>query len=433
MRMKTILLGAAACVALVGPALGQDAPKKHHETLEQRLERMERTVRDQQNEIQTLRTQLPGKTSAPATAQAPAEPQVTAAQFEALQSQVYEQAAASKSTASGWWNDTKITGRMYYNITNVSQSRDHVGQAANGTSFDIKRFYLGVDHKFDDVFSANLTTDFTYDSGPASATQLYLKKAYLQAKLSDAAVFRLGAADLPWVPFAEDLYGYRYIENTLIDRTKFGTSADWGVHFSGKLYDGVINYAISAVDGAGYKKPFRSNGIDVEGRVNANIDDFTIGLGGYVGKLGKDVEGVSATHTATRFNAIAAYTNDIVRVGVEYFLANNWNNVTTAASDSADGFSLFGSYKFASQWSVFGRYDWTKPSRDVNAPLKDNYFNVGISYSPAKIVDFALVYKRDKADNGFLSTSNGTIGGLAQALGSNGTYDEIGLFGQVRW
>jgi hypothetical protein len=65
--------------------------------------------------------------------------------------------------------------------------------------------------------------------------------------------------------------------------------------------------------------------------------------------------------------------------------------------------------------------------------LKDNYFNVGISYSPAKIVDFALVYKRDKADNGFLSTSNGTIGGLAQALGSNGTYDEIGLFGQVRW
>jgi hypothetical protein len=35
------------------------------------------------------------------------------------------------------------------------------------------------------------------------------------------------------------------------------------------------------------------------------------------------------------------------------------------------------------------------------------------------------VYKRERANHGFLSTSNGTIGGAL-----DGTYDEIGLFGQ---
>ncbi|MBW8785312.1 MAG: hypothetical protein JF593_14555, partial [Novosphingobium sp.] len=60
--------------------------------------------------------------------------------------------------------------------------------------------------------------------------------------------------------------------------------------------------------------------------------------------------------------------------------------------------------------------------------LRDNYFNLGIQWEPVKIVDLALVYKRDAVDRGTLATSNGTIGGSV-----NGTYDEVGLFGQVRF
>jgi hypothetical protein len=58
--------------------------------------------------------------------------------------------------------------------------------------------------------------------------------------------------------------------------------------------------------------------------------------------------------------------------------------------------------------------------------VKDHYFNVGVDYKPIAPLDFALVYKRDRANNGFISTSNGNIGGL-----DRGTYDEIGLFGQL--
>jgi len=140
---------------------------------------------------------------------------------------------------------------MYFDLTNITQEQDGSRVQPTGTGFDIKRFYIGIDHKFNDTFSGNVTTDFQYSSA-ISSTELYLKKAYLQAKFSDALVVRLGSTDLPWVPFAEDMYGYRYVENTLIDRTKFGTSADWGVHASGKLAGGMISYAAAAVDGAGY-------------------------------------------------------------------------------------------------------------------------------------------------------------------------------------
>ncbi len=46
------------------------------------------------------------------------------------------------------------------------------------------------------------TTDFQY-VGNDGVTNVYIKKAYVQAKLSDALVFRAGSADLPWVPFVE--------------------------------------------------------------------------------------------------------------------------------------------------------------------------------------------------------------------------------------
>jgi hypothetical protein len=353
-----------------------------------------------------------------------------------------EVAAAVPKPKTGWWDNTSVSGRMYYNVSNIDMKSNGVTPAGapNGTNFDIKRFYIGIDHKFNNTFSANITTDFNYDSGPAGATQLYIKKAYLQAKLSDALTFRLGSADLPWVPFVEDTYGQRYIENVMVDYNKFGTSADWGVHVLGKFplaKDVSISYAGAAINGMGYKKPGfiagvnRSKGIDLEGRVNLNVHDFVLAVGGYSGKLGNDVEGTPTFHTATRFDALAAYNGKHIRIGGEYFHASDWNDVkqsNPALTNGSDGWSGWAQYKFNDQFALFGRYDWVKPKKNTAPTLEENYFNVGVQYEPVKIVDFALLYKRDKVDNGTISTQNGTIGGSI-----NGTYDEVGLWGQFRW
>ncbi|HET7575996.1 MAG TPA: porin [Sphingomicrobium sp.] len=384
--------------------------------------------------------------ASPAVAQSapPSQDDIAAlrAQIQAMQTQLdrlqADQAAAPpvavppKPAAPDWWDDTKISGKAFFNVSTIDQKSDGADSSANGTQAELKRFYLGVDHKFNDTFSANLTTDFRYGTnGTSKDVLVYVKKAYVQAKLSPAFFVRVGSADLPWVPFAEGLYGYRFVENELIDRTKFGTSADWGVHVGGSLANGLVSYAASAINGAGYKTLSRSsNTIDLEGRISVNpIKPITLGVGAYTGKLGKSADNLpdSATpHRATRFNAIAAYTDKRLRAGIEYFAAKNWNNVNTLASDKSNGWSAFASFAFTPKIAVFGRYDWVKPSRDLNPDLKDRYFNIGLNYKPIPPLDLALVYKRDRATDGFISTSNGTIGGL-----DRGTYDEIGLFGQI--
>jgi hypothetical protein len=233
----------------------------------------------------------------------------------------------------------------------------------------------------------------------------------------------------------ENLYGYRYVENTLIDRTKFGTSADWGAHILGTLADGLIDYQLSVINGAGYKNaPIggganRSKSVDVEGRVNLNYDGFVLGVGGYSGKLGRDSEGAAPTyHIANRFDAVAAYSTGDINVGVEYFKANDWDNVATATTDSSEGVSGFASYRFAPQFAVFGRYDYLTPNQKTNSRLHGNYYNLGVTWAPVKNVDLSLVYKRDQASHGTIATSNGTIGGTA-----NGAYSEVGLFTQLKW
>jgi Phosphate-selective porin O and P len=388
------------------------------------------------------------------------------AQIAALQAQVNQLQAAQQAQAAqvaavaaapvpvppapaapGWWGSTTISGKSFFNVSNISQhSTDLAGNTVdnvqNGTQTELKRFYVGVDHKFNDIFSANITTDFRYNAnGTSKDVLVYVKKAFLQAKFNPAVAVRIGAADLPWVPFAESVYGYRFVENTLIDRTKFGTSTDWGVHVLGGFGNGLVNYQVSAIDGNGYKTLTRSsNTIDLEGRVDVHpIKNIVFAAGGYTGKLGKSNDTVNVNHRATRFNALAAYTDKRIRAGVEYFTARNWNNIVTSPeptpapltrNDSAHGWSAFGSFAFTPKISAFARYDWVKPTRNVGAltdgTVKDHYFTAGVDYKPIPPLDFALVYKRERTNNGFINTSNGTIGGL-----DHGTYDEIGLFGQL--
>src|SRR6185369_8543220 len=169
-------------------------------------------------------------TATPALAQsaAPTAEDIAAlrAQIQALQAQVDKLQAAQatqaaqaasapvpvpplKKEAPGWFANTSISGKAFLNVSTISQS--HTDLAGNetkdiqqGTQTELKRFYIGIDHKFNDMFSANVTTDFRYNSnGTSKDVLVYLKKAYLQAKFAPELWVRVGEADLPWVPFEE--------------------------------------------------------------------------------------------------------------------------------------------------------------------------------------------------------------------------------------
>jgi hypothetical protein len=502
----SLLAGASVGAAMIafGAAPSFAAKPVHHAK--------HRPVAHRSSEIEALRAQVEALTarldaqesnSAQATAAinnaqaqaaaANSAAQAAEAQAAAVQSavpgQVKTALASQPKPKPQWFDSTSISGRAYFNFSNVSQKLNGIrpagGVSGNGTGFDIKRFYLGIDHTFSPVFSANLTMDISNVVGntsnynfpgapsngsttiPASCVTgtaactipgqtisnnvalvgrgFYVKKAYLQAKLNPAFIIRAGSADLPWVPWVEGQYGYRHIENVLIDRTNFGTSADWGLHVLGDLAGGLISYQFSAIDGGGYRNVKVTKTVDFEGRVSMAYKGFFAGVGGYTGKRGNDTQSVDLTlpvgldhvRNATRIDAAGGYKSKLFTIAGEYFHAKNWNNTTSLAQDKSDGYSVFGSVNFYKTFSVFGRYDWEKPSKELNPTLKDDYFNAGIQWEPVKIVDLAIVYKHEKINNinGIASYAYGfqNAPGLSVPIGGRLVNSEIGLFGQLRF
>ncbi|KQZ77610.1 porin [Rhodanobacter sp. Root561] len=324
-------------------------------------------------------------------------------------------------------NNTTLSGRMYFDVTSIDQKNSDTGKTnASGLGIDVKRFYLGVDHKFNDIWSMNLTTDFNYVSGDGE-TNLFVKKAYVQGKFDQAAVFRIGSADMPWIPFVENYYGFRYVEPTTTDRLKYGNSADWGLHLGGEIGAGKsLNYAVSVVNGNGYKNPGRSKGVDVEGRVGfVPFENMVVAVGGYSGHRGQETQLTDAQNTAQRGDLMVAYASDAFRLGAEYFTARNWNNVLTTATDKADGYSLWGSVAIADGVNLFARYDNAKLSKTLDSANKDVYYNAGVEFQVTKGFKLAGVWKHEKADK--------SVGTPAPLHVQNVKTNEIGVFGEVRF
>lgn len=425
----SVIALAAACAWAV-PAHAEDADTA---AIQQQLSEMQAQMAAMAAKMEALQGQLNDAKAQAAAAEAKASDATQVAQAataSAEEAKTSSDSAGVLAKAASWAADTKISGRMYYNISHVSADDALGNKVENQGGFQIKRFYVGVDHKFDDTFSGNVTMDISkVDNGGKNVGYgFYVKKAYLEAKLAKQLKLRLGATDMPWIPYVEGVYGYRHVEKTLTDLDSFGTSSDWGVHAMGSFADGVVSYAVSAVDGGGYRNPQFTKTVDLEGRVSIKYHGLNAAIGGYTGKLGQDVDGAIPYRTASRFNALLAYKDKVggmpVTIGGEYFTAKNWKVALASPEDKAEGYSLFASISPVDQWSVFGRYDHIKPFKDTAPLMKDEFTMLGVQYSPAHIVDFALAYKHDSAKGGL------KIGNLGSGQQKR---DEIGLFGQFRF
>ena len=450
------------------------------------------------SEVESLKAQLAEEVQARRALEARADAAATLAvaartelsrEIDTLPAKIKADGAAATPTPGGWAG-TRVGGIVFADVSHISQKTPGAVAATstaaasngypgvNGNSIDIKRAYLIFEHTFDKVYSANVTTDLIYD-GTARSTQLFLKKAYLQARYSDALVIRAGNMELPWVPFVEGVEGYRFVENALIDRIKYGTTTDASLNISGQLpVRGLkLGYSVSALDGSGFKMPGngtsnRARTLDVEGRFNATLGPVTAAVGGYSGNLGRNSQGAAYNHTVSRVNALLAYATPAFRVGVEYVRVRNYTGVTTVAPVKAqgEGYSAFGSVRLGDHFNLFGRYDAVKPEVDVassstrgNSATRDAYWNFGLDYQPIPAIDIALVYKHERVTGGLFTTTNGaaapptltpylaSVGatglsdlttpnpapsgsGIIGALtGQTGTYDELGIFTQYKF
>jgi len=363
-------------------------------------------------------------------------------------------AAAAGANAQSWTDQGfSIGGRTYMDISSNELTINGAKSGVkNGIGFDVKRVYFQVDKKFNDLFSAQLQTDVSPVAG--NGQSLYVKKAYIKASFSPAFEVSLGSNEMPWVPYAESIQGQRYLENTLLEqnntgaRGTFGTSADWGVHVAGKLND-VFSYQVSAINGNGYRDTARSKTMDFEGRLSGKIDQWNFAVGGYMGKRGQSKYGaativtpasgstpavykenlIATPHSAKRFNYLAAFVGDRLKVGVEGFAATDWAtasiiDVTPAhvAGDKAEGQSVYGSYRVTPAYMVYARYDAVKPSKKLAPRNKGDYYNFGVQTSPLKGITLTAVIKHDRFD-----------AFSAAGARTRTEFTEVGVFTEIRY
>jgi hypothetical protein len=485
------LLGGASLAALLAAGLAgqaQAAAKHHHRVVvinhiaedEAKIDSLTSTVSDLENRLNdaTTAVRLANAAAQAASAkadQAEADAQAMRGELEGQIQTVpgeIQQAEAANKPKPSWADNTKLGVTIFDDLSYIHQTPTTVGKTsgtpmvkANGYGDDIKRAYISIDHTFNSTYSANLTLDFapnpiilnggTFGTGTLQGSEV-VKYAYVQGAYSPMFIVQLGAEKTPWIPFVEDIYGYRFIDKVMIDQNKYGNSSDWGANVHGDLGNGLFDYSVSLVDGAGYKNPIRSDSMDVEGRANVNWHGFVFALGGYSGDLSNNTTLPTTNpatppvffQTANRWDALLAYTDPRIRAGVEYFEASDWKVTTKVTPDRSEGWSIFGSYMFIPQWSVFGRYDWLEPSEDLDAPERYEYADVGINYEPAKNLDFALVYKHEAVQDaikGGYTDNTTTLGAQSLATfsplagfnahGSNtgGDWDEFGIYSQFKW
>ncbi|HEX4961456.1 MAG TPA: carbohydrate porin [Thermoanaerobaculia bacterium] len=316
--------------------------------------------------------------------------------------------------------------RVYADISSKENKDEATGKKStdSGEGVDVKRTYFTFTHQFDSVWSAQFQSDIG-DIG-ARRYDVFVKKAYVQAQITPLATFRLGAADTPVIPFVESVYGLRYVEQVITDRLSFGTSAEWGFHILGN--SPLWGYQFTVGNGKGYSNPTRTKSVDYEGRISVTpVPGLVLAVGGYSGKLGNDTDATPALHTATRTDALVGFSNSFFKIGGQYFQSDNWRNTTTVATDKADGYSVWGQVNFNPEWSIFGRYDAAKPSKDLKPNLKETYYNAGLQWTINKAFAASLVYKYDEVKGGTFSTGDaGSLGSVNAA--SKGKFQEIGIY-----
>lgn len=290
---------------------------------------------------------------------------------------------------------TQVGATLFLDASRIDRSTDGA-PARREDGADLKRFYLDLRHRFGDVWSMRVTTDVNWlrDEDPSD---VWVKHAYLEGRFSRAFALRLGSAPLPWAGFANHWYGYRYVDKELVTRNRFGGSADWGAHALGTVAAGHLQYAVSAVTGAGYKKPRTGDGVDVEARLAWQPGAHTVlGLGGYRGRLAEDTGPQPARHVARRWDLLAAYADARWRLGVQYFRAEDWKQVSVPRGDAAHGWSAWASVQLAPAWSLFVRHDRVRPDAWLDPLRHERYSNLGVEWHPRRWLRLAAVCKRER-------------------------------------
>ena len=252
----------------------------------------------------------------------------------------------------------KIGGVTYFDFISSDDS----------TAFNFQRQYFGYGGDISDQVSFKILFDVGR-SDPDTRLTTYLKKAQVNYK-SSFGKFNFGLIGMNTYGIQESNWGYRFIEQSAIDKNKFSATADIGVGFSRSLIDN-LNLSLLFVNGEGFKKPqgdkyhkIAFNATYGEGNLNKN-DGYNAGV----------VYTTESTDTdpTTMASVFGGFAGMGLRLGGEY-------DMHTEGSVESNIISVSANYTVRDNIDIFARYDMVDDNDDTDKN-GENYLITGIVLS----------------------------------------------------
>ena len=247
--------------------------------------------------------------------------------------------------------ESKISGVTYFDFS-----------VTDSSAFNFQRQYIGYGGDVSDQVSFKILFDVGRSDSDTRLTT-YLKKAQVNYK-SSFGRFNFGLIGMNTYGIQESNWGYRFIEQSAIDKYKFSATADIGVGFSRSLIDN-LNLSLLFVNGEGFKKPqgdkyhkIAFNATYGEGNLNKN-DGYNAGV----------VYTTESTDT-TMASVFGGFAGMGLRLGGEY-------DMRTKGSVESNIISVSANYTVRDNIDIFARYDMVDDNDDTDKK-GENYLITGI-------------------------------------------------------
>lgn len=177
--------------------------------------------------------------------------------------------AASAPAASSWTDKVKLSAKAY-----LRYSYELGQEAKNSNQFNIDRIYLQSEYFATDKVRFQLTLDSGVTRN-ASGNQVFLaetKSAFIEVKdlVAKGLYLRAGILPLAWIPYEEELWGYRVQGPLPMDRWGYITSADIGLAVGGSLPSKYGSFQVNLTDGEGFRFSELGKRKEVQARLTVN-------------------------------------------------------------------------------------------------------------------------------------------------------------------
>lgn len=337
----------------------------------------------------------------------------------------------SADTASFGAGSKVPQGKTYYD---GNSGVDKTINTKNFSMFDIRRMYLGYDYNMSKEVSASFlishetgntqsvtvltsakvlsstgkldstltttTTKLTTSSGDIlldGNNGLFLKGANLTFKgWIPMGMVIFGQQSTPAFGIAENLWGYRSIEKTIMDMRGIAQSSDLGIMAKGNFDDEkAYGYSVFISNGNGAKlESDKFKKLTVE--ANGGFLDKHLWVDAYF-----DVMGLNDTANQTTIHLAAGYTTDMFTVGGEWFTQTQKgaSAVTPGNDANPTGFSVFARAAIMkNQLMAFARYDSFDPDSKASgtndgqaANWKEGFITAGLDWQPDMTVNAHVI------------------------------------------